>query len=147
MKYYSDGRSRIHFTFTDGHPCNETANSIYYAYYEKGGFYRADGGKICNVNQLSCDPAQATIVYNAKKTGERAWVHDIKVDGGGRVSIAYVRFPDEQAHLCYMASFDGKKWINQFICHSGKWFPRLFIFRGRLMAFSRLKIGLLKIRE
>lgn len=123
VKYYSDGRSRIHFAFTDGHPRNEPTNSIYYAYYEKGGFYRADGEKICNVDELPFDPAEATIVYNAKKTGERAWVHDVKVDGRGKVHIAYARFPDEETHQYYMARFDGKKWNNQFICNSGKWFP------------------------
>lgn len=38
VKYYSDGKSRIHFIFTDGHPRDEPVNSVYYAYYEQGAF-------------------------------------------------------------------------------------------------------------
>ncbi|MBQ0787040.1 MAG: BNR-4 repeat-containing protein, partial [Oceanihabitans sp.] len=45
-KVYSDGVSKIHFTFTDGHPTKEKSNAIYYMYYEGGAFFKADGTKI-----------------------------------------------------------------------------------------------------
>ena len=46
LKVVSDGKGQIHFAFTDGHPHDETQNSIYYLKYEKGAFYKADGTKV-----------------------------------------------------------------------------------------------------
>jgi hypothetical protein len=43
IKFASDGNEKIHFAFTDGHPRNETKNSIYYACYYDGALHKADG--------------------------------------------------------------------------------------------------------
>ena len=52
-KVYSNGKSKIHFIFTDGHPRKENENSIYYACYENGYYHRADGTKI---KQIGIEP-------------------------------------------------------------------------------------------
>ncbi|UXP32038.1 BNR repeat-containing protein [Reichenbachiella agarivorans] len=124
VKYYSDGKSRIHIIFTDGHPRNESLNSVYYAYYEAGAFWKADGSKICNIDQIPFAPEQATVVYQATTDSGRAWVYDIVADKKGRPTILYARYPSEEEHLYYYAQYDGKQWHDSFICNSGQWFPQ-----------------------
>lgn len=124
VKYYSDGVSKIHFIFTDGHPRNEPTNSVYYAYYEKGAFWKADGSKICDFDDMPIRPKDATVVYQATEESGRAWVHDIVVDTKGNPTILYTRYPTEEDHFYHYAQFNGKKWYNYEICHSGSWFPQ-----------------------
>ncbi|BDD02348.1 BNR-4 repeat-containing protein [Persicobacter psychrovividus] len=125
VRYYSDGKSRIHIVFTDGHPRKEKFNSVYYAYYEKGAFYRVNGEKICDLDQIPFEPKEASLVYDAQKVGNgRAWVQDITSDKKGRPVILYSRYPNEQTHLYHYTKYDGKKWIDHLIVNSGKWFPQ-----------------------
>jgi hypothetical protein len=124
VKYFCDGKDKIHLVFTDGHPRDEETNSVYYACYSHGAFYRADGVKICTVDQLPFEPKEATLVYDAKNTKERAWVYDISADSSGYPAIAYVRYPSEKEHIYHYTWFDGKSWTDQEMCNSGKWFPQ-----------------------
>lgn len=124
VKYYSDGKERIHMVFTDGHPRDEAYNSVYYACYFRGAFFRADGSLICTVNQLPFEPREATLVYDARKTGLRAWVYDIVADKKGNPAIAYARYPSETVHVYHYAWFKKGKWYDREIVHSGKWFPQ-----------------------
>lgn len=123
VKYFSDGSKRIHITFTDGHPRNEPTNSVYYAYYENGAFYRADGALICPVDSLPFEPREATMVYQGNKEQGRAWVYDMKADEKGNPVIVYARYPSEQDHIYRYARYGGNKWQNVDICNSGRWFP------------------------
>jgi hypothetical protein len=124
VKYYSDGKSKIHMVFTDGHPRDERFNSVYYACYEKGAFYRANGELICTIDDLPFEASQATLVYDAKSTGHRAWVFDIYANESGNPAIAYARYPSENEHVYHYAWFDGRQWIDKEIVTSGKWFPQ-----------------------
>lgn len=124
VRYYSDGKSKIHILFTDGHPRNEPLNSVYYAYYEKGAFWRADHSKICDVENMPFEPNEASIVYQATEENGRAWVYDLAVDKKGNPVVLYARYPDEETHLYHYAAFDGKQWNDTKLCHSGKWFPQ-----------------------
>ena len=124
VKYYSDGISRIHIIMTDGHPRKEATNSVYYAYYENKAFWRMDGSKICNLDEIPFKPTDATVVYKATETTGRAWVYDIIADKKGNPTILYARYPSEKEHLYYYANYDGKKWHDNLICNSGKWFPQ-----------------------
>lgn len=124
VKYYSDGKSRIHIIMTDGHPRKEATNSVYYAYFENKAFWRMDGTKICNLDEIPFQPTDATVVYKATEETGRAWVYDVVADKKGRPTILYARYPSEQEHLYYYATYDGRQWHNNKICHSGKWFPQ-----------------------
>jgi hypothetical protein len=124
VKYYSDGKSKVHLIFTDGHPNAEPLNSVYYCYYEKGAFWRADGSKIADMDQLPFYPSQATIVYKATPETGRAWIFDIVVDEKGRPIVAYTRYPTNEQHQYYYALYDGKKWNDHYLIDSGKWFPQ-----------------------
>jgi hypothetical protein len=124
VKYFSDGKEKIHIVFTDGHPRDEKKNSVYYAYYSKGAFFRADGHQICTIDQLPFEPKNATLVYSAKKTKQRAWVFDIAADSLGNPAIAYTRYPSTKEHIYHYTWFDGAKWHDREIVNSGKWFPQ-----------------------
>ncbi|BAX78442.1 BNR-4 repeat-containing protein [Labilibaculum antarcticum] len=124
VRYYSDGQSKIHIVFTDGHPRNEKTNSVYYACYEKGAFWRIDGTKICDVDELPFEPKDASIVYKATDQEGRAWVYDVSADKKGNPVILYARYPKETEHLYHYTQYVKGEWIDNEICNSGKWFPQ-----------------------
>ncbi|MCE7060668.1 BNR-4 repeat-containing protein [Dyadobacter sp. CY343] len=124
LKYFSDGKSKIHLIFTDGHPNAEPLNSVYYCYYENGAFWRADGSKIAEMSQLPFHPSDASVVYKATPETGKAWIFDIVINKKGQPVVAYTRYPTNEKHQYYYAVFDGKKWNNHHIIDSGKWFPQ-----------------------
>lgn len=124
VKYYSNGQSRIHIIFTDGHPRVEPTNSVYYAYYENGAFYRADGTKIADMNNIPFEPKDATVIYQSNATEGRAWIADLAADEQGYPVILYTRSPSETDHRYWYARYDGKKWLNTEMTAAGKWFPQ-----------------------
>jgi len=124
VKYYSDGKSRIHMMFTDGHPRVEPTNSVYYAYYENGSFYRADGNEIASMNTIPFEPKDATIVYTSTPEEGRAWIADISADSLDNPVLLYTRSPTEENHEYWYAHFNGQEWIDRKIVDSGGWFPQ-----------------------
>src|SRR5690606_34494916 len=105
VKYYSDGKSRIHMIFTDGHPAVEPLNSVYYCYYENGAFWKAGGEKICTVDELPFHPSDATVVYQATEEKGRAWIFDITADESDNPVIVYTRYPRVKTHDYYYARY------------------------------------------
>ena len=124
VKYFSDGKSKIHIIFTDGHPRNEPTNSVYYACYENGAFYKADGTKITDMSGIPFEPKDASVIYQSNEKEGRAWIADIAQDSKGNPVILYTKSPQENDHRYFYAHFNGKKWTNHEICKSGKWFPQ-----------------------
>ncbi|MCE6988035.1 BNR-4 repeat-containing protein [Dyadobacter sp. CY323] len=124
VKYFSDGKSKIHLIFTDGHPNAEPLNSVYYCYYEKDAFWRADGSKIADIDQLPFNPGDASVIYKATPETGKAWIFDVVVNKKGQPVVAYTRYPNNEKHHYYYAVFDGKKWNDHYIIDSGKWFPQ-----------------------
>ena len=124
VKYYSDGQSRIHFVFTDGHPRVEPTNSVYHAYYEKGKFYKADGSLITDIENIPFEPGDASVIYKSNKEEGRAWIADIGQDNNGNPVVLYTKSPIETDHRYWYARFNNGKWLNYEICKSGKWFPQ-----------------------
>ncbi len=96
VKYFSDGKSKIHIVFTDGHPRDEPTNSVYYAFYENGGFYKASGELICSMEQLPFEPKDASVVYNQILN----WPSDCIYcqDDESNPVILYTRSPKENIH-------------------------------------------------
>ncbi|GAA5221942.1 BNR-4 repeat-containing protein [Membranihabitans marinus] len=123
VKYFSDGKSKIHMIFTDGHPAVEPLNSVYYCYYEAGAFWRADNSKICDVENLPFHPEDATVVYKATMETGRAWIFDVAIDKKDRPVIAYSRYPRVKTHNYHYAVYDDGQWIDHKIVYSGTWFP------------------------
>ncbi|NND34410.1 MAG: hypothetical protein HKN76_17630 [Saprospiraceae bacterium] len=126
VKYASDGKSRIHLVFTDGHPQVEPLNGVYHCYYEAGAFWKSDGTRICRVDELPFEPQEATPVYQANEASGRAWLADVAIDQSGSPYILYTRHPEPTDHRYHYSVFDEKvkKWIDREICKAGKWFPQ-----------------------
>lgn len=124
VKYYSDGQSKIHIIFTDGHPRVEPTNSVYYAYYENGAFYRADGNKITDMENIPFEPKDASVIFQSNEKEGRAWIADVAQDDQGQPVVLYTKSPSETDHRYWYAKYDGERWINHEICAAGKWFPQ-----------------------
>ena len=124
MKVAGDGKQRIHFAFTDGHPRNEPANSIYYAKYENGALRTINGNVIAGLNRLPIRPDQADVVYDGKAEGARAWIWDVATTQTSSPVIVYSRLPSEDKHVYRYATWNGRRWVDRHIVDAGKWFPQ-----------------------
>ncbi len=124
VKISSNGVDSFQVAFTDGHPRDEKQNSIYYARYKGGKFYKADGTLIGSMDKLPLKHSQTDVVYDAKKTNVRGWVWDVAADKKGNPVVVYTRLPSEKDHRYHYARWNGKKWIDHEISAGGKWFPQ-----------------------
>lgn len=124
IKVSSNGVDDIDFAFTDGHPRNEPTNSIYYIRYRQGAFFKAGGEKTAGMNDLPLNLLAADKIYDASKTGEKAWIWDVAEDGNGSPVVVYVRFHGDTSHVYYYAKWDGHQWNNYRLADSGGWFPQ-----------------------
>jgi len=124
VKYYSDGTSKIHFIFTDGHPGVEPTNSVYYACYENGAFYKANGQQICTIDNIPFEPKDASIVYTSSVSEGRAWIADIAQDKDGNPALLFTKSPTETNHEYWYARYSEDSWMSKKMCDSGKWFPQ-----------------------
>lgn len=124
VKVSSNGKDKIGFTLTDGHPRKEKTNSVYFTFLKGGNFYRADGTRIKSLMDGPLTPADLDKVYEATEETGKAWVWDIAFDKQDRPVIAYVRFPDDSQHIYRYGRWDGKQWHSYDLIHSGSWFPQ-----------------------
>ena len=123
MKVESNGKNKIVFAFTDGHPNNEKENSIYFMYYKGGNLYNVKGEKIGELGDEPVSPRQTSIVYDAAITKQKAWIWDIALDKKENPVLVYVKFPDNSNHIYCYAKWDGKKWVTNDMVNSGSAFP------------------------
>jgi hypothetical protein len=123
MKVESNGKDKIMFAFTDGHPNNEKENSIYFMYYKGGNLFNAKGEKIGEFDGQPVSPRQASVVYDASITKQKAWIWDIAMDEKENPVLVYVKFPDNLHHVYCYSKWDGKKWRTYGLVNSGAWFP------------------------
>lgn len=123
LKATTDGKKRVHFFITDGHPRNEVTNSLYHFYFEKNRFFRADGKQIATVDTLPIRPEQADVVYDGVANNIRSWVWDAVVGKDGRPYVAYTRLPKETEHEYRYAYWNGLRWIDRKVADGGGWFP------------------------
>ena len=122
-KIYSDGKEKIHFTCTDGHPRDEPTNNVYYFSYDKNGYKRADGTPITPIENSGISGKDADLVYDGSTKG-KAWVWDVAQNKKGHPVIAFVRFPDDENHIYCRAEWTGKRWVVEDLVNSGGWFPK-----------------------
>ncbi|MCK4409325.1 MAG: BNR-4 repeat-containing protein, partial [Candidatus Eisenbacteria sp.] len=123
VKMASDGGSTIHFAFTNGHPGDEPANSIYYVCYRNGVFRRADGSSVGTMEDLPLAFEDADLVYDAAGAGARACLWDVAFDPSGNPVIAYAVFPSVEDHRYRYARWGGAAWVDTEIAPAGAWFP------------------------
>ena len=124
VKYAGDGRGRIDFLFTDGHP-RDVRTSIYHCYYEAEHLHRSDGEIIAPMpsrHHESIAPEAGTRLYDGGE--QRAWVWDITRLADGTLAAVYIVAADDAqgADLRYhYAEFDET---------AGRWNERQIAFAG-----------------
>ncbi len=120
-KVYSDGISKIHFVFTDGHPAQEKKIGLYYMYYENGSFYKANGSKIKAIGQLPVLPSEMDVIYESDAI--KSWNWDIAQDASGHPIVTYAKFPNDETHIYSYATFHNNQWKSYDLVDAGGWFP------------------------
>lgn len=128
LKVVSDGKSEIHFAFTDGHPHVEPENSIYYIKYKNGIFYKADDSVVGSMSDLPIQHHQSDVVYNGKIDKVRSWIWDIAVTEKGNPVIAYTRLPNKTDHRYHYAYWNDNAWVDKELSSGGTWFPQTSFF-------------------
>jgi hypothetical protein len=106
-KFLSDGVSRVHMVFSNGHPA-EIATDLRYAYMQLDGsnverFYRMDGTEQVG----GATPSGSTqIVSNA---AGRVWPYDMAFGPDGEIWVLYFRFPTPTDHrIMFVKSTGGR---------------------------------------
>lgn len=128
VKYASNGKDRIDFLLTEGHPRNYPT-SIYHAYYQDGKLYRTDGqeiGEMPGADKPDVDPVppqSATLIYDGSE--KRAWVWDIGYRSDGHPHAVFIHSEDDakgEDLRYHYARWDeeAKKWIDREMAFAGK---------------------------
>jgi hypothetical protein len=127
-KYASNGKDRIFFTYTTGHPDNEFPNWVYYSELDVNTMELFDvtGEKLAQVAEQPFKVSQATarppLVVDGPED-RKNWVWDLAMDGTGRPAIAMTRISrDARVHDYYRVSWTGSAWQPTFLGHGGGWF-------------------------
>ncbi len=118
VKVDSNGRNKIAFAFTNGHPRN-VLTSVYYAAYQAGWLWTAGGRRIARMRSGPIAPAQADLVYNAAATHVPSWVWDVALDPRGHPVIVYATFPSTSHHDYWYAKWTGTRWVTHFLTDGG----------------------------
>jgi hypothetical protein len=127
-KYDSNGKDRIFFAFTTGHPDNEMPNWLFYAELDVNtlDLYDVTGEHLDNVAEspfaFSQDTASGPLVVD-NPSDFKNWVWDLARDELDRPVIAQVRItPDATEHNYFHSAWTGSEWRNTFLSHAGGWF-------------------------
>jgi len=136
LRYASDGKNRIHFITTDGHP-RQMNNNIYHGYIENGNAYRSDGtlvGPLSTTENSKFKPSDFTMVFDGdlETREDVGWTSDIQLDEQGipyfvfsvakdpvtrgeRFNVSKGGF-DNRYHY---AMWDDGKWVENEIAYAG----------------------------
>jgi rhamnogalacturonyl hydrolase YesR len=131
-RYASNEMDTIYISFTDGHP-RKVGNSLYYAEFRAGKFWKADGTLI---KDLKADgplrPSEAEVIfkgsgetvqtaYSAQDTSveNSAWTSSIVTDTKGYPHIGYSVHKSNKDHRYRIATWDGKQWHDREVAYGG----------------------------
>jgi hypothetical protein len=59
------------------------------------------------------------VVYDARRTGVRAWVWDVALTPDGHPVIVYATFPSKRRHVYWYAAFEDGRWISHRMTVAG----------------------------
>jgi len=127
--YAGNGEDTVHVSFTDAHP-RQFGNSIYYAQFRGGQFYKADGTLIKSLQEGGAlRPSEAEKVFQGGggpgrggqlSAEQAAWTAALQTDAQGRPHIGYTYYLSNQDNRFRLASWDGERWLDREVAHAGK---------------------------
>ena len=127
-KYASDGKGKIYFTYTTGHPDNESPNFLYFNYIDIHTLTLQD---VCGreLQHIAKGPLQVSKLSNyvenypttiVDATAYRNWVWQVVPGYKGYPQIAMTRIStDKKSHNYYLARWNGHAWTKHHITHAG----------------------------
>ena len=128
-RYTGDGTQTVHISFTDAHP-HMYGNSIHYAAFRSGKFYRVNGDKIKDLSREGpLKPRESEQIFKGSgqkedqmgiSAHESAWTSSISIDENGFPHIAYTLYISNHDHRYRIASWNGEKWIDREVAFGGK---------------------------
>ncbi len=117
-----DGDESIHIAISPVHPRQEGGDRILYARYHADAIWRADGTRICGMEELPFGMDACDVVYDGSAIGVPAWVWDVADDGGIPI-VVYATFPERDDHRYWYARWTPGGWERHEITAAGGWFP------------------------
>ncbi|WP_339924758.1 BNR-4 repeat-containing protein [uncultured Cyclobacterium sp.] len=136
LRYASDGKNRVHFITTDGHP-RHMNNNVYHGYIENGNAYKSDGtlvGPLSTTENSKFKPSDFTIVFDGdlETREDIGWTSDIQLDDNGSPYFVFSvtkdpvtrgeRFNVEKGgfdNRYHYARWESGKWIEDEIAYAG----------------------------
>lgn len=117
VRYTADEKA-IHLLFTEAHP-RDYNNSVYYAAFHDGSFYRADGTRIKDLaRDGALAPREADQIY-AGGEGRVAWSSSIVIDDAGFPHVAFSVRHSYTDHRFHHAYWDGAAWHEAEVAYAG----------------------------
>lgn len=144
-RYLQRDENTVGISFTDAHP-RAFGNSLYYADFKDGAFYRVDGSKIKDLSEGPLMTSEAEKIYKGSETKQKpkgwdsvhnaAWTCAATTDEKDNPVLGYSVFYSHEDHRYRIASWNGDEWVDREIAFAGKClYDRESSYTG-LMAFD-----------
>lgn len=127
-KYMSNGKDKIYFAYTTGHPDNEEPNFLYFSYIDirslqlkdvRGNILSAIADGTFKVNKTT-DYVRRYPSTLVDHSSARDWVWQVASDENNHPVIAMVRISsDKNSHDYYYAKWNGHEWKMTFLANAG----------------------------
>ena len=127
-KYMSNGKDKIYFAYTTGHPDNEEPNFLYFNYIDirslqlkdvRGNILSAIADGTFKVNKTT-DYVRRYPSTLVDHSSARDWVWQVASDENDHPVIAMVRISsDKNSHDYYYAKWNGHEWKMTFLANAG----------------------------
>ena len=128
-RYLQLNEKTVGISYTDAHP-RDYGNSLYYAQFRNGAFYKVDGTKIRDLKDGPLRTSEGEKIFKGSETNEKpleyesvpnsAWTCATGKDWQDNPHIGYSLYLDNSDHRYRIASWDGKKWNDREIAFAGK---------------------------
>lgn len=122
VKYASNGKDRIDFFFTNGHP-RKTDNNLYHMYFKGGSLYQTDGKLIMSEAELpiTIDQVDKFYTFGDKSPTARPWTSSFNYSSEGHPVVTYSLQEDKNNIDYYYAYWDDSDntWKHNYIADAG----------------------------
>lgn len=122
VKYASNGKDRIDFFFTNGHP-RKTDNNLYHMYFKGGSLYQTDGKLIMSEAELpiTVDQVDKFYTFGDKSPTARPWTSSFNYSNEGHPVVTYSLQEDKSTIDYYYAYWNDtdQTWEHHYIADAG----------------------------